>query len=145
MALLGSARHFEFLSLHYNLFEKGGLNKDTLLARSLQEKSERGISRIYALLSLLYPSNDIAAVRWALENGNSRQRASASEYLDNILAGSLRKTVMPVFEDMPLEERVRRANVLLRTRPRGVEETLLHLINNEDQWFQLRRSHFVQR
>jgi CRP-like cAMP-binding protein len=40
--------------------------------------------------------------------------------------------VMPVLEDMPAEERVRRANVMLKTRKRDVEETLLHLINDDD-------------
>ena len=40
---------------------------------------------------------------------------------------------MPVLEDLPLEEKVRRGNVLLKTRPRDVEETLLQLINDDDQ------------
>ena len=40
---------------------------------------------------------------------------------------------MPVLEDMPREEKVRRANVILRTRPRDVEETLVQLINDDDQ------------
>ena len=40
---------------------------------------------------------------------------------------------MPVLEEMPLEEKVRRGNVLLKTRPRDVEETLLQLINDDDQ------------
>ena len=40
---------------------------------------------------------------------------------------------MPVLEDLPTEEKVRRGNVLLKTRPRDVEETLLHLINDDDQ------------
>jgi AAA family ATP:ADP antiporter len=139
-----SLRHFEFLSLYYNLFDKGGLSKDTLLARALREKSERAIARIYALLALLYPGKDVAAVQWAIENGSNRQRASASEYLDNILTAPLRKALMPIFEDMPPEERVRRANVVLRTRPRDVDETLLHLINNEDQIISASAIHFVQ-
>ena len=41
--------------------------------------------------------------------------------------------MMPVLEEMPIEEKVRRANVLLKTRPRDVEETLLQLINDDDQ------------
>jgi CRP-like cAMP-binding protein len=139
-----SRRHFEFLSLYHNLFEKGGLGADTLLARALREKSERAVARIYELLALLYPVKDVAAVRWAMENGSSRQRASASEYLDNILTAPLRKALMPIVEDMPPDERVRRANVLLRTRPRDVEETLLHLINNEDQIISASAIHFVQ-
>ena len=40
---------------------------------------------------------------------------------------------MPVLEEMPVDEKVRRGNVLLKTRPRDVEETLLQLINDEDQ------------
>jgi CRP-like cAMP-binding protein len=34
---------------------------------------------------------------------------------------------------MPVEEKVRRGNVLIRTRPRDAEETLLQLINDDDQ------------
>jgi CRP-like cAMP-binding protein len=45
----------------------------------------------------------------------------------------LRKRIMPVLEDLPVDEKVRRGNVLLRTRPRDVEETLLQLINDDDQ------------
>ena len=89
-------------------------------------------NRIFKLLTLLYPPADIDAARWTLEHGDARGRSSASEYLDNILSGPLRKQVLPVLEDMPREERVRRGNVLLKTRPRDVEETLLQLINDDD-------------
>tara|TARA_B110000116_G_C16370781_1_gene374019 strand:- start:76 stop:279 length:204 start_codon:yes stop_codon:yes gene_type:complete len=34
---------------------------------------------------------------------------------------------------MPLDDKVRRANLVLKTRPRNVEETLLHLINDDDK------------
>ena len=34
---------------------------------------------------------------------------------------------------MPLDEKVRRGNVLLKTRPRDVEETMIQLINDDDQ------------
>ena len=45
------------------------------------------MNRVYLLLSLIYPWKDIAAARWTLEHGDSRAKASASEYLDNILSG----------------------------------------------------------
>ena len=93
----------------------------------------RMMNRVYLLLSLIYPWKDIAAARWTLEHGESRAKASASEYLDNILSSQLRKRIMPMLEEMPREEKVRRANVILRTRPRDAEETLLRLINDEDQ------------
>ena len=126
-------KYFEYLSLHANLFGKDKLTGDSLLKRALEEKMSRMMNRVYLLLSLIYPWKDIAAARWTLEHGVGRAKASASEYLDNILSGPLRKQVMPMLEDMPREEKVRRANVILRTRPRDVEETLLQLINDEDQ------------
>jgi ATP/ADP translocase/HEAT repeat protein/CRP-like cAMP-binding protein len=126
-------KYFEYLSLQANLFGKDKLGGDSLLKRALDEKMSRIMNRVYLLLSLIYPWKDIAAARWTLDHGVGRAKASASEYLDNILSGPLRKQVMPMLEDMPHAERVRRANVILRTRPRDIEETLLQLINDEDQ------------
>ncbi|CAN5670913.1 hypothetical protein BH23ACI1_BH23ACI1_23420 [soil metagenome] len=124
---------FTCLSLHDNLFRRGGLAADSLLAQALVQKMDRCRQRIYRLLSLIFPWKDIAAVQWTMERGDPRSRASASEYLDNVLGGDLRRRIMPVLEDLPIDEKVRRANVLVKTRPRDVEETLLQLINDDDQ------------
>ena len=125
-------RYFNFLSLHDNLFGKSKLAADSLLAQGLREQMTRLRNRIFKLLTLLYPPADIDAARWTLDHGDSRGRSGASEYLDNILSAPLRKQVLPVIEDMPQDERVRRGNVILKTRPRDVEETLLQLINDDD-------------
>lgn len=132
--IVREARHYyEYLSMRQNLAKAGKLADDPLIGTALQEKMQRAKNRIYQLLALVYPPADIAAAEWTLNYGESRTRASASEYLDNILTGMIRKMVMPIIEEMPEEERVRRANVLIRTRPRDVEETLLNLINDDDQ------------
>ena len=94
---------------------------------------QRTLNRMYLLLGLLYPWRDIAAVRWTLEHGDPRAARARREYLDNVLTGQVRKRIMPVLEDLPREEKVRRGNVMLRTRPRDVEETLLQLINDDDE------------
>lgn len=128
-----SRSYFNRLSLHHNLFNRTHLPADSLLAAALQEKMSRTVDRIYRLLGLLYPWKDIAAARWAMEHGDSRARASALEYLDNILSAQLRQPVVTVLDDLPRDEKVRRGNLLLKTRPRDVEETLLELINDDDQ------------
>jgi ATP:ADP antiporter, AAA family len=132
LAIRESTRYFTYLSLHYNLFVREALPPDYLLADALGDKMRRTEDRVYRLLGLLYPWKDIAAARWAIQRGDSRARASALEYLDNLLSGPIRKRVMGLLEDHPIDEKVRRANVLLRTRPRDAEETLLQLINDED-------------
>ncbi|HSL22842.1 MAG TPA: Npt1/Npt2 family nucleotide transporter [Vicinamibacterales bacterium] len=135
--LLGEARrYFAALTTHHSLFVRqrtGAPDGPPLLFHALNEKCRRSLDRMYRLLSLLYPWKDIDAARWALEHGDSRAKSSASEYLDNVLAGSERKRVLPALEAMPLDEKVRRGYVLLRSRPRTTEETLLELINDEDQ------------
>src|SRR5688500_5222826 len=124
---------FRYLSLQYNLKSAGALKDDDLLAAALRQKRRRGRNRIFQLLAMIYPPDDIDAAEWTLAHGESRTRASASEYLDNILSGPIRRMVMPIIDDLPEDERVRRANVLIRSRKRDVEETLLELINDDDQ------------
>jgi ATP/ADP translocase/CRP-like cAMP-binding protein/HEAT repeat protein len=133
-SIVREARHFfTYLSLRHNLTRTGTADESSLLATALREKIGRANDRIYQLLALVYPPSDIAAAQWTLTQGDARNRASASEYLDNLLSGPIRKMVMPILEDMPLDERVRRGNVLIRTRQRDAEETLLQLINDDDQ------------
>ena len=132
-ALREGRKYFNRLGLHHNLFVRADLSSDCVLAHALSEKLDRTVDRIYRLLGLLYPWKDIAAARWAIERGDNRARANSLEYLDNVLSTQLRHRVLPSLEDTPVEEKVRRGNVLLKTRPRDVEETLLELINDDDQ------------
>jgi ATP/ADP translocase/CRP-like cAMP-binding protein/HEAT repeat protein len=133
LAIDEGREYFNYLSLQYNVFGQNRLPAGSTLALALEQKLARIKDRIYRLLTLIYPWRDIAAAQWTLAHGDTRSRASASEYLDNIIEGEVRKRIMPVIEEMPVEEKVRRGNVLLKTRPRDIEETLLQLINDDDQ------------
>ena len=124
---------FDALTLHYNLFVAGGLDTDALLARALTEKYERTLGRALQLLGLMTASGDVAAVRHTLKSADARARSGAIEYLDNLLKGEVRKRVMLLIEEMPLEERIRKGNVIYRTRVRDVEDTLAQLLHDEDE------------
>jgi HEAT repeat protein/CRP-like cAMP-binding protein len=126
-------RFFDALTLHANLIANGGIGRGTLLARALEDKQFRSRDRVFRLLGLIYPWKDVTAARVAIERGDARSRASAAEYLDNLLGGALRKRVMLLIEDMPADERVRRANVLYKTRRRDGEDTLAQLIHDDNQ------------
>jgi AAA family ATP:ADP antiporter len=133
--LLGqeAKRYFTYLSFRYNLVRADKPAENTLLARALHEKVERTVDRIYRLLGLIYPWKDIVAARWSLENGDPRIKASAAEYLDNTLDSNLRKRIMPVLEELPIEEKVKRANTILKTRVRDAEDSVAQLVHDEDQ------------
>ena len=126
-------RAFNALTLHHNLFVTGGLDRSSVLAKALSEKHGRASSRIFRLLGLVHPPEDIAAVRTALGNSDARLRSGATEYLDNLLTGEVRRRVMLLVEEMPADERIRKGNVIFKTRGRDVEDTVAQLIHDDDQ------------
>lgn len=133
LALDEARSYYRRLGWYYNLFEQAGLLRTSVLAQAIEEKLERSRDRIFRLLGLIHPWTEVAAARAAIEEGDARARAGALEYLDNVLSGPLRSRVIPMLEAAPIEETVRRGNVILKTRPRDVEETLLELINSDDE------------
>jgi AAA family ATP:ADP antiporter len=79
LVLHQAGRYFTWLSLHHNLFVRDRLPADTLLAQALREKTQRAVNRIYVLLGVLYPWEDVGAARWAIERGDAKARSSALE------------------------------------------------------------------
>jgi ATP:ADP antiporter, AAA family len=142
--LAEAARAFNALTLHYNLFVGGGLDKNSLLALTLNEKYQRAYNRMFLMLALVHPPSDIYAVRTTLEIGEGRAVSGAIEYLDNVLKGDVRRRVMLLVEDMPQDERMRKGNVIYRTRARDVEDTLAQLLHDEQQSIAAAAIHLVE-
>ena len=133
LAMAESLRYFNAFTLHANLTHDENFGVKTLLVRALEEKQPRSRDRVFRLLGLLYSRTHARAARFALEHPDAVRRASAAEYLDNVLGRSLRKRVLLMVDDMPADERVRRTNLLLRTRRRTPDDTLAQLIHDDDQ------------
>lgn len=127
-----ATRYYRYLGISFDLFDKGELSRDSLLAQATGEKLSRILDRIFRLLGLIHDRSDMHAARWAIERGDNRARASAIEFLDNTLSGRLRKMLLPIIDEMPMEEKVSKGNVFLKTRMRDVEGTLTRLIYDDD-------------
>jgi ATP/ADP translocase/HEAT repeat protein len=132
LALTESLRYFNALTLHANLVLESSFGADTLLVRALEDKQRRSLDRVFRLLVLLYPHADMRLAKYALDHGDAARRARAAEYLDNVLGGTLRRRVVLMIDEMAPHERVRRTNVLFRTRPRSPDDTLAQLIHDDD-------------
>ena len=128
-----TTRAFGALTLHHNLFVTHGLDPSALLAQALTEKQQRAVDRMFRLLGMMHSPEDINAVRLALASPDTRLRSGAVEYLDNLLQATLRRRVTILIEDMPAGERIRRGNVMFKTRVRDVEDTVAQLVHDEDQ------------
>jgi ATP:ADP antiporter, AAA family len=138
-----TSRYYNGLTLQQNLLRHAPDAGDSLLARALHDKLHRTIDRIYRLLGLLYHVDDVAAARYTIEQGEARRRAAAVEYLDNLLGGVVRKRVMPILDDTPLTDKVRYANLVLKSRPRDLEDTLAQLVHEDDPVIAAAAIHFV--
>ena len=145
LILKEAARYCTYLTLRQNLLQADADGPGTLVVRALGDKLDRTLDRIYRLLGLIYPWKDIADARFAIERGSGRSKSSAVEYLDNLLHGAIRARIMPLLEDVPIEEKVRHANLLLKTRPRDVVDTIAQLIHEDDQVVSASAIHFVER
>ena len=121
------------LTLSSNLREHVPGPPVTLLERALGERLERILDRIYRLAGVLHEVGDIAAARHAIERGDRKRRAHAIEYLDNLLRGNVRKSIMPLIDETPMSAKVHHANRLLKTTPRDLEDTLAQLIHDGDR------------
>jgi CRP-like cAMP-binding protein len=86
-----------YATLGQNCFGGRMPDRTRLLERTLAEKEVRRTDRIFRLLGLIFPSQDIVAAQWSIEHGGPA-RARALEYLDNLLPGPLRKRILPVLE-----------------------------------------------
>ena len=72
-----AARAFNALTLHYNLFVAGGLDKGSLLARALTEKQARALNRTFHLLGLIHPPATSPRCGTRLKDSDVRVRSRA--------------------------------------------------------------------
>jgi ATP:ADP antiporter, AAA family len=131
LLLKETSRYYNYFTLQYNLLQHptGGRS---LLARALEDKLGLLLDRVYRMLRLLYPDRGVEEARHAIERGDRRRQAAAVEYLDTLLTGTIRRRVTPILERMPVEDKVRQANLVLKSRPRDVDDTLAQLVHDSD-------------
>ena len=146
LVLKETVRYYGFLTLRFDLAQ-GKTKTDAqlpLLVRAIDDKLDRTVDRIYRLLGLIYPWKDIVAARYTIEHGDGRKRAAAIEYIDNLVGGAIRKNVMPIIDDCPIEEKVRRAHLIVKTRAGGLEQTVSQLVHDPDQVIAAAAIHLVE-
>lgn len=85
-------------TLHVWRHDLDGVDADGLLVEALDERIERAIDRICALLELCYPGQSILRARRALMVGGAQERALVVEMLDTIVERHLSRLLLPLLE-----------------------------------------------
>jgi AAA family ATP:ADP antiporter len=104
----------------------------SLLARSLEERQRRTMKRLFRLLGLRYPSNEMYWAYLALSRKAGDRHTTAVEFLDNVLDQDLKRVIVPML-DAP--ERLReQGQTLFGVEPQSAEATIRGLLHSGDSW-----------
>jgi AAA family ATP:ADP antiporter len=104
----------------------------SLMDKAIGERLSEGVERIFRLLALMYSPPDIESVYFNFHLGPSL-RASAIEFLDNLMELPLRDLVMPIIEDSQENEGTEES---VDGDPVSVEDALRALLKDDDEWLQ---------
>jgi hypothetical protein len=110
---------------------------ERLLLGLLDDKIRLSLARVFRLLKVAYPAEDLHRVHTASLSDDKRARANAAELLETLLRGreqqQLRTLLLLVADDLPIEERVKRAAPLMPTpAPATRRATVDQLIADPD-------------
>ncbi len=105
-----------------------------LLRRALQERLDDYLERIFRLLGLRYPPRDIYNAYTATISTNREIRANAVEFLDNILSNNLKRVLLLIVEDLPIEQVLQQANGFLEVNITNYKDALENLMSDNDAW-----------
>lgn len=73
------------------------------------------LSNIFKLLGLIHTHEDIHKAYQNIRVGTKESMAYAVELLDNTLEKGIREAIIPLVEDLPFEQKVRKCRLLLKT------------------------------
>lgn len=108
-------KYFQILIKFYDTKPKA---KKVKMSEQLSENLVASMMNIFKLLGLIYSHEDIFRAYQNIRSATKDSVDYALELLDNILPKEIRDLVFPLIEDFPLEERVKRCRILLKTFPK---------------------------
>jgi ATP/ADP translocase/HEAT repeat protein len=103
---------------YVTLIEIQGLIEDKkkeFLARDLENNLARTLQRIFELLSLIYPQEDMIKAYQNITAGTKKSIDYSIELLDNIIKKEMMEVLLPLIDDIPLEDKAKKCRKLLKT------------------------------
>jgi AAA family ATP:ADP antiporter len=105
-----------------------------LLARALGEELDLGLERIFRFLQLTYPPADIHGAYMGAVSGDKSLRASAIEFLDNLLERELKKYIIPIVDNISVGERITQGERLFDLRINDQRAAIMWLLRGDAHW-----------
>ena len=110
------------------------LESHLLLIRVLDERLEFTRERIFRLFGLVYPPDAIFSAFDRISKGRPAVRATALEYLSNVLSKPHRASLFPLVEAENWTEVQKRSQELFGSSALSFDESLARLVHHRDPW-----------
>jgi AAA family ATP:ADP antiporter len=103
------------------------------LIQLLEKNLDVNLERIFRLLGLKYPPEDVISVFQSIQSHQPQLRFNALEYLDNLLEPSLKKVLMPLVETASLDTISEEAIKMLNLKVPNEKECFAILLESDDE------------
>jgi HEAT repeat protein len=103
-----------------------------LLARTIEERLNNTLERLFRLLGLRYPPREIYSAYLAFSSKKHEAATAALEFLDTILERDLKRILLPLF-DAP-EHLLEHGREFFGVEVRSAEDAIRELIRSQDPW-----------
>ncbi len=88
--------------------------KKEFLAKDLENNLARSLKYIFELLSLIFPREDIIKAYQNITTGTKKAIDYSIELLDNIVKKEIIEVLLPLIEDIPFEDKVKKGRKMLK-------------------------------
>lgn len=97
-----------------------GDEKKVSLAKELEKNMARSLKHIFELLSLVYAKEDVIKAYQNITAGTKKSIDYSIELLDNMLKKEMMEFLLPLIDDIPFEDKVRKCKKNMRSLERSV-------------------------
>jgi len=108
-----------------------------LLESALADRLDNSVSRIFMLLSLIYPARQIEVIQYNIQSENAALRANAVEVIDNILEAETRRYLMPVFDNISENDKLARGTEFFQLQKHDAVELLEQYLKDSSDWLKV--------
>lgn len=103
------------------------------LIKTLEERLDNNLERIFRLLGLKYPPDDIYNAYLGIRSDMPNLRANAVEFLDNLLESGLKKVIIPLVESSMVDALISDIPANFDIEMPSEFECYLSLLSSDDQ------------
>jgi AAA family ATP:ADP antiporter len=128
--LIGHLRSYQVLGTL-----DAALDDDTPVLAPLRTAMEQELERVFRLLKLLHPHQDLHSAYVGVQSTNPVVHDNALEFLENILTPQLRELLVPLLDSqVPMAQRVGLAHRILGAGRPTETEAVRMLLQSDDPW-----------